>query len=125
VQRQLWLTENVPGISTAEAYDQARHEFYALRYQEDVERRVTKEEALATGAYFGKTHLEVGMELEDKMWETWKEWGLKESAAQQQKRASAYTGLEVEEANVADPVVGGVEANGDEPSLITPLSASR
>ncbi|KAH0565846.1 hypothetical protein GP486_000769 [Trichoglossum hirsutum] len=124
VQRQLWLTENVSDISPAEAYDQARHEFYALRYQEDVERRVAKEEALATGAHFGKTHLEVGMELEDKMWETWKEWGLKESAAQQQKRASAYTGLEAEEASVADPVIEGVETNRDEPSPVGPLSAT-
>jgi small subunit ribosomal protein S23 len=117
--------ENVPEISPTEAYDQARHEFYALRYQEDIERRVAKEEALSTGAYFGKTHLEVGMELEDKTWETWKEWALRESAAQQQKRASAYTGLERESedanaVNPIDPVVGPElegPAEGEEPPV--------
>jgi small subunit ribosomal protein S23 len=101
----------VPDISLTEAYDQARHEFYALRYQEDVERRVAKEEALATGAYFGKSWLEVGMGLEDKMWESWKEWSLRESAAARQKRATAYTGLPDEGTKVepgSDPTVDSV-----------------
>ncbi|KAI9785715.1 MAG: mitochondrial ribosomal small subunit component [Geoglossum umbratile] len=127
VQRQLWLLENVPDISPAEAYDRARHEFYALRYQEDVERRVAKEEALATGAYFGKSWLEVGMGLEDEMWETWKVWGLRESAAARQKRASAYTGLPDEGTKAeleGDPTVDSiVEELGQDANLVDIVGA--
>ena len=72
VQRQLWLMEN-EGVSRSEAYDKARKEFYDLRMQEDIERRIAAEEARATGAYFGKTYIEVGVELERKVLEEWKE----------------------------------------------------
>jgi small subunit ribosomal protein S23 len=74
IQRQLWLLHNVPNITKAEAYDQARREFYKLRLREDVERRVTKEEAEATGAYFRKSMLDVGLELEDKEYDRWLGW---------------------------------------------------
>lgn len=91
-------------MTSAKAYDQARQEFYAIRHEEDVERRVAKEEALSTGAYFGKSILEVGMELEDKSYEAWKEWATKEIQIIDQQRSSAYTGLDtVEEATVVDP----------------------
>lgn len=83
----------VPGMTTAEAYDQARQEFYALRHREDVERRIAKEEAEATGAYWGKSTLEVSMELEDKVYEEWKAWALKEHMATEQARESAYSGF--------------------------------
>lgn len=92
VQRQLWLRHNVPGITSAQAYDQARKEFYDLRLQEDVERRVAKEEAMSTGAYFGKSALDIGMELEDKEYEKWKEWATKEVALAEQRQAAMYTG---------------------------------
>lgn len=94
IQRQLWLLHNVPHISLSQAYDQARKEFYALRHEEDIERRVAKEEALSTGAYFGKTILEVGMELEDRTYESWKEWALKEIEVIDQQKSSVYTGLD-------------------------------
>ena len=92
VQRQLWLRHHVKGITPAQAYDQARKEFYDLRLQEDVERRIAKEEAISTGAYFGKSALEIGMELEDKEYENWKEWASKEVTLSQQKQAAMYTG---------------------------------
>lgn len=84
-------------MTSSKAYDQARQEFYAIRHQEDVERRVAKEEALATGAYFGKSMLEIGMELEDKTYEGWKEWALKEIEVIAQQRTSQYTGNELAE----------------------------
>ena len=93
----MWLLHNRPNITKAEAYDQARHEFYERRLQEDVERRVAKEEALATGAYFGKSTLQVGMELEDRMFERWKEWAVKETTEQAQKEAAAYTSVSNED----------------------------
>ena len=82
----------MPGIKPAQAYDQARKEFYDLRLQEDVERRVAKEEAMSTGAYFGKSALDIGMELEDKEHEKWKEWATKEVALAEQRQAAMYTG---------------------------------
>ncbi|KAI9710201.1 MAG: hypothetical protein M1812_007473 [Candelaria pacifica] len=99
VQRQLWLLNNVEGMTRTKAYDQARKEFYALRHSEDIERRVAREEALSTGAYFGKTALQVGMELEDKVFEEWKIWATKEATAREQARGAAYTGLESEQAD--------------------------
>ncbi|KAL8945917.1 MAG: hypothetical protein Q9222_007612, partial [Ikaeria aurantiellina] len=75
IQRQLHLLQHSqPPMTSAKAYDIARKEFYDLRLQQDIERRVAKEEAMATGAYFGKSVLQVGMELEDKVFEEWKAW---------------------------------------------------
>jgi len=93
IQRQLWLIHNVPNMTTNRAYDIARKEFYALRLEEEVERRVAKEEALSTGAYFGRGALEVGMELEDKIYESWKEWATKEVETIERQRDAAYTGV--------------------------------
>ena len=92
----MFLTRNNPNITLAQAYDQARKEFYELRLQEDVERRVAEEEAQATGAYFGKSTLEIGMELEDKVFEEWREWASAEIAEKEQKRAAMYTGVDNE-----------------------------
>lgn len=63
---------NVPGISKAAAYDTARKEFYALRQEEEIEKRIQREEALWMGAYFGKGPNEVAMMLEDRVYERWK-----------------------------------------------------
>lgn len=87
VQRQHWLMKN-ESLSKAQAYDKARKEFYALRHQEDIERRIAKEEAMALGAYFGKGPLEIGMELEDQKFEDWREWATKEAALVKQQQTS-------------------------------------
>ena len=99
--------DNEPNMSKAKAYDQARQEFYDERLQEDVERKVAKEEAMATGAYFGKSMLQIGMELEDKEYERWKAWATNEMTAQEQKRASAYTGVDNPSASIS----------GDDPEM--------
>lgn len=105
IQRQMWLQDNVPNISKAQAYDRARKEFYKLRLQEDIQRRVAKEEALATGAYFHKSTLEVGMELEDKQYEEWKAWAIKEIQEAEQRQNAMYTGQadESEDLSADDP----------------------
>lgn len=80
------------GITPAQAYDQARKEFYEMRLQEEVERRVAKEEAISTGAYFGPSILDIGMQLEDKEYENWKAWAQKEVEMLEQRNAAMYTG---------------------------------
>jgi small subunit ribosomal protein S23 len=102
------------GLDSNQAYDTSRKEFYALRHEEEVERRVAKEEALWVGAYFGKGPLEVGMELEDKSFERWKEWAALEVEALQRQRDAAYTGIgtaneDVTEVEEVDPVLAEEE----------------
>jgi small subunit ribosomal protein S23 len=84
---------NEGGLSKNEAYDIARKEFYALRHEEEVERQVAREEALWVGATFGKSPLEIGMELEDKIYEGWKQWAVEEIQAIERARDAAYTGI--------------------------------
>ena len=90
----MWLQKNEPNITPAKAYDLARKEFYKLRLEEDIQRRVAQEEAMATGAYFHKSTLEVGMELEDRQFEEWKDWAVKEVQLAEQRRNAMYTGQE-------------------------------
>lgn len=47
---------------------------------------------MSTGAYFGKSAMEIGMELEDKEYERWKEWAMKEVTLLEQRQAAMYTG---------------------------------
>ena len=104
----------MPGITPAQAYDQARKEFYDLRLQEDVERRVVKEEAMSTGAYFGKSALDIGMELEDKEYEKWKVWASNEAARAEQTQAAMYTGGEENEEMALDSDPAELEAAVEE-----------
>ena len=113
----------MPNITSAQAYDQARKEFYDLRLQEDVERRVAKEEAMSTGAYFGKSALDIGMELEDKEYERWKEWATKEITLAEQIQAAMYTGG-VESAEIGEnSSPGEYEAALEEVSDAIPAQA--
>ncbi|KAL8832318.1 MAG: hypothetical protein Q9170_004930 [Blastenia crenularia] len=99
VQRQMFLMHGNPEIgqipdpnmTPAKAYDQARKELYEFRLQQDIERRVAKEEAMATGAYFGKSTLQIGMEIEDKIFEQWKAWAVREATKMQHRDAAVYT----------------------------------
>ncbi|KAI4172217.1 MAG: hypothetical protein LQ343_003652 [Gyalolechia ehrenbergii] len=110
VQRQMFLLHGNPetglmpdpSMTPARAYDQARKEFYETRLQQDIERRVAKEEAMATGAYFGKTTLQIGMELEDKIFEEWKAWASREAVQMEQRQAAMYTGVDNETAALPD-----------------------
>ncbi|TRX94567.1 hypothetical protein FHL15_004519 [Xylaria flabelliformis] len=91
VQRQLWMMHNVEGMTEEKAYDIVRREFYALRHEEDVERRIAKEEAMKVGAYFGMSSMQVGMELEDQQYESWKKWAGKQISSVQAEKDAAYT----------------------------------
>jgi small subunit ribosomal protein S23 len=82
------------GMTTDEAYDVTRKEFYRLRHEEDVERRVAIEEARMVGGYFGKTYLQIGMELEDKEHERWKKWATKQINNIRGEQADALSGMD-------------------------------
>jgi len=112
VQRQMWLMEN-QGKSKIEAYDIARKEFYDLRMREDIERRVTAEEALSVGAKFGKSYMDIGIELEQKALERWKE---KAIALLQLKRGrqAAFSGTSEEDDGAATPVPEAILDVGEE-----------
>ncbi|KAL2809956.1 37S ribosomal protein S25, mitochondrial [Aspergillus granulosus] len=114
VQRQLWLLNNVPDITKSAAYDIARQEFYRLRLQEDIERRVAAEEAEATGATFGPSAMEWGMKFEDQQFEVWKEWAKAEAQALANRNSAnamaagtsdvpETESVEVEEENIPEP----------------------
>lgn len=85
----MWILHNYPNITRAEAYDLARREFYQLRLREDIERRIAKEEAESTGAYFGKSTLEVGMQLEDREYNRWLEYADQEVTKLTQARQAS------------------------------------
>jgi small subunit ribosomal protein S23 len=92
-------------LPAAKAYDTARKELYRFRHYREVQQRVAREEALAQGAYFGPGPLQIGMQIEDKMYENWKEWAVKEITAAKALAGSAYTGVEQD----SGTVLGGGE----------------
>lgn len=97
------------GLTRSEAYDIARKEFYDLRMEEDIERRIAQEEALAVGAQFGKTYLEVGIELEDKALAEWKVKAL-EVLTIRRGRMAAFSGASMDE----EPAPAAAAAEGGE-----------
>lgn len=84
-------------MSKRKAYDKARQEFYRLRQEEEIEKRLAVEEAKYVGAYFGKTRLDVGMQLEDREFENWKIWAGKETAHREAKSNTEIETFGVEE----------------------------
>jgi small subunit ribosomal protein S23 len=97
IQRQHYLLTHT-SLSEPAAYDTARKELYRIRHYREIERRVAREEALSVGAFFGLGPMEIGMQLEDRAYEHWKEWAIKEAAALKQLQGSAYSGVGTEEA---------------------------
>ncbi|SMQ55952.1 unnamed protein product [Zymoseptoria tritici ST99CH_3D7] len=108
VQRQQHLMK-AESLPAAKAYDRARKELYRARHFREVQQRVAREEALAQGAYFGPGPLQIGMQIEDKMYENWKEWAVKEIAAAKALAGSAYTGLE-QQASIIEGISDESEA---------------
>lgn len=85
------------------AYDKARKEFYDVRHAQEIELRVAREEAVMTGAEFGPSPLDIGMQLEDQTYEAWRAWAEKEITAVRQLTASGGTGVaETEESQELD-----------------------
>ncbi|EXJ86388.1 hypothetical protein A1O3_03339 [Capronia epimyces CBS 606.96] len=91
VQRQLWLLQNVPDITVSQAYDIARKEFYSLRRQEETRNRIAAEEARHMGAQFGKPAIQIGMKIENEMYNDWERWS-RQVVAEQTQRTAAFEG---------------------------------
>lgn len=77
---------------------------------------MAKEEALATGAYFGKSALTVGMELENREFDRWKAWAEKELTIIKQNQAAAYLGdvggpADAIDGMEPDPILDEVDAS--------------
>jgi hypothetical protein len=81
--------DTYPAYTKAGAYDKARKEFYDVRHTQEIERRVAREEALWTGAEFGPSPLDIGMQLEDQKYEEWRGWAEKEIMAIKQLSGSS------------------------------------
>ena len=97
VQRQLYLLQNIPDISTAEAYDIARKEFYAERRREHTAMRIAVEEAENLGAKFGPSAMSKAMKIESKWYDDWEKWANLMQMENDQKNASfAGNQLQVE-----------------------------
>lgn len=115
VQRQLWLLNNVPDMTKTAAYDIARQEFYKIRLQEDIQRRVAVEEAEATGATFGPSYLEIGMELENQQHENWKAWAKTQAQIFEQQIAS-LSGADTAPETTTEAETGSDTFAAEEPS---------
>lgn len=74
IQRQLYLMKTaMPRMTTEDAYRTACEEFYRLRRYEALEKRIAVEEAMAYGTEFNKSQTEIGLELEQRVVEQWRE----------------------------------------------------
>ena len=126
VQRQLYLLQTVPDMQIDAAYDIVRKEFYDLRRQEEVRRRIAAEEAESTGAVFGKNPLQWGIQVENKQYDDWERWAREQVVLQQQKNA-AFAGntMAVEEDALAETTdnegSGGGNGQKEIPSIASTL----
>lgn len=71
VQRTLYLVKN-ESKTLADAYDQARFEFYRLRIQEEIQDQVSREENEMFGSVFNAGPLEYGVEREQVVIDKWR-----------------------------------------------------
>jgi small subunit ribosomal protein S23 len=99
------------GMDRQTAYDITRREFYRLRQEEEIEKRIAKEEARYVGAYFGQSRVDVGLMLEDHEFENWKAWAGKEAEKRELMKVGTDGGLAEE---------GGEVLPAEEPEVAVP-----
>lgn len=103
-----------PHLTTRDAYDIARKEFYQLRMQEDITRRIAAEEAMAVGAVFDKHYVDIMFEREGKVVEDWRVKAAGDLALRKHRRNAAYTSTSAEEDGMtAAAAAAGTETEGD------------
>ena len=111
VQRQLHLLQTVPDITVSQAYDKVRKQFYDLRRQQDIQRRVASEEAEHTGAHFGPSRLQISMQIENQQYDNWEEWSRKTVVEQMQRNAAFAGDTMPTELGTEDEALNAVAAN--------------
>ena len=115
VQRQLHLLRTEPALTIDQAYDKARKEFYDVRRQEDIQRRIGAEEAENAGAYFGPSILQWSMQIENKQYDDWEQWSRKTVTEQMQRNAAFAGDTSIVEDNLLEGAVeGGANKTGSE-----------
>jgi len=120
VQRQLYLLESVPDITTDQAYDIARREFYTLRRQEATRMRIAKEEALHMGAQPERSILQWSMKIENKHYDNWEQWS-KSQVMEQIQRSAAFSGAVAPDAE--QKMLAGDAGDGRDPRRGDPFAA--
>lgn len=105
VQRQLHLLRTEPALTIDQAYDKARKEFYDVRRQEDIQRRIAAEEAENAGAYFGPSILQWSMQIENQQYDDWEEWSRKTVVEQMQRNAAFAGDTSNVEGNLLEDVI--------------------
>ena len=113
IRRQLWLIEN-EGKDPQAAYDIARREFYRQRMRQDIERKVAKEEAMHVGAYFQKSTVAWGMELEDRKFYGFKEWATRRLVMTENARQAMVLGVDARNADAVEELIQSHTAAGGE-----------
>ena len=110
-------------MSKSQAYDVARREFYRLRQEEQIEKRVAVEEARHVGAYFNMTRLDVGMQLEDREFESWKAWAIQEAAAQEARENEVVDSYDVAEESALEETDDALDLGDEVASELQPVAA--
>ena len=84
-----------------------------------MEARIQYEEALAVNAQFGKSAMEVGMELENRTFELWKGWAQQQVTLVEQARnaTSASLGTDSKEKKTLEDAVDVLNSDGPEARL--------
>ena len=107
-------------LTKSQAYDLARRQLYTHRHFEDIERRIAREEALHTGAYFQPGPNALAAPLEDAKFDAWREWAARRVASLSNMRMAGYSGSEVEdgpeggESSVVEESEGEIEEGQQE-----------
>ena len=120
VQRQLWLITNNPHLTIPETYNIARKEFYSLRLQQDIERRIAVEEARHVGSSFDKAYIDIMFEREQKVLQEWRTKAAQDLALRKHKRNAAYSTTSMDEDLAAAAAASGTAAEAaaeDTPGL--------
>ena len=114
IQYQLHLIETYPNLSTSAAYDIARKEFYAVRLEQDIQKRVAAEEALSVGAIFDTPYFDIMFEREGQVLREWRNKASQDLAIRKHRRNAAYSSTAAAEdaaaAAAAKPPTEGPEA---------------